>query len=196
MRTRGGGGGECMTECMTETTNEQDTRGGQQYHHILQRAPVTTRRRRLQTWSVWRNAVVQPALLSGLSVITVEKYKQVNSLLGCQLMDWERVNAESRESRWWFTDSTRTDRAEVAHWRQLSWHLPKRRQTGTLGLKCDWGFVARKRNPYSSPRREWSRCVTLLQKKWMPCKFTECMFLNNRCGKICFVNYVDVLEIM
>ena len=36
---------------------------------------------------------------SGLSVITVEKYKKVNSLVGCQLMDWERVNAESRESR-------------------------------------------------------------------------------------------------
>ena len=53
--------------------------------------------------------------------LTVEKFKKANSLVGCQLLDWGRVNTELRESSWWFTDLTRTDRAEVAHWRQVSY---------------------------------------------------------------------------
>ena len=48
-------------------------------------------------------------------VLTVEKYKKANSLVGCQLLDWGCVNTESGESHWWFTDLTWTDRVEVAH---------------------------------------------------------------------------------
>ena len=43
-------------------------------------------------------------LFLGLS-INCPKHQKANSLVGCQLPDWGRVNTESRESRGWFTDS-------------------------------------------------------------------------------------------
>ena len=134
--------------------------------------------------------------------LTVEKFKKANSLVGCQLLDWGHVNTELRESSWWFTDLTRTDRAEVAHWRQVSYGFC---QKDDWPERSDWDVTEGSLPVVEIPTlrqdergKDLLLCVAweLAAEKLMPCKFTECMFLKNWCGKIHFLNYVDVLEMM
>ena len=121
-------------------------------------------------------------------VLIVETYKKTNSLVGCQLLDWGRVNTESRESHWWFTDWTGTDRAEVAHWRQISWHCRKDDKPERFYWEVTEGLLPVVEIPTlrqdERGKSFFKLCIAseLASEKWMPCKSSQCIFLNNFCG--------------